>query len=1248
MKKHFLSMLRLWVCLVGGAFPAGAWKDIKIDLTNGNLHNFGSTFTKLKLSRIALLLLFTVCSVYMQAAKTVTLPSSSILFSDADLVKCNSENDGVNVGSTGAKTTMTFVLQNNTAGDYILSLKSGAKDLEAVYNISIKNSSNTEVFNKDFTVSNTGSWTPTENHAMILSNLEAGSLTMVISVKSTTGSYAGNLGALSIVSADDYDHIPGSITLSKGTYNNGTRVESKGNVDNVGNIKNNGTATYYFINTKEGSFNLLLDILRYSQGGTLNIAITDAETGKNEFETDYTIAADAPGKYTTNTIAIPNGLKKGIKTMKFTFSNGNGYICNYQNVKLEYTGEAQEITDVVLNKLTIDGESNDIYNTLNEAPYAATISGVYTALPTVTAELTDGSSATVSSVLNDDKTTAVYTISGTVGNKTREFKLTIEGLNIYTPTENDETVTLKYSGSQKTDDNTWSNGLYTLISDNGLDGWNNSSFKLNGNNYTLKVPSNVKVKQVILKDFNSNYAPANGAALTSMASDGATVFIPTKSTYNEPDATAYDLVINLYEHKAGNDITFNIQGGGQPVAYFELTIEKVATTTAPVLLSSSVTNTDNANHCVVALNFDREMRNTTVNFNGQEVTAKGGTTTLYFSLWNLDYNKDYTFEIAKGLAKDIYNNGNDAISIPFHVGSKAVAEQATYDYVVSNADELDAAIKELQTTNKTADAERKTVFLKNGKYTYGTLTGSYQHNVSFHIDNWNDIYNVSLIGESKDGVLIEGTTDGITSSTFELGKGTGNYLQDLTIRNNYDFRAETFKGVSCAVTGGNKTILKNVAMQASQDTYVTGDRTYLEDCDIYGTTDFICGGGDIFFERCNLILGNKSGNVIVAPNTQPSKEWGYVLNNCTVKADEGATNATDKSWNLGRPWDNEPRAYYLNTKMEVLCSDAGWTSMGKLTTHFYEYNSVDRNGNKIDLSKRQNSPTSLNTYTPVLTDAEAKEFTVHNVLGGTDAWDAASYTIQTSKPELTYTDGTLKWNPMTDARCYAIFKNGEYVANTTSCEYTTNDMTATWTVRAANEMGGLGEAAEAKAITAKLSAGGMGTFCSATGCKAPDGLDVYTASVSGNTVTLNKVSNGIIPAGEGVVLAGEASKTYYMTPCEAEGKLEGNSLKGTLDKTLIENSYSYVLVYDKAEAVSYFKNFQNGAYMPAGKAYLEIPAAAQNSILKVVINNGGTNGINTVGNDDAQTGDYYTLSGLKTLKPQKGIFIHNGKKIIMK
>ena len=370
-----------------------------------------------------------------------------------------------------------------------------------------------------------------------------------------------------------------------------------------------------------------------------------------------------------------------------------------------------------------------------------------------------------------------------------------------------------------------------------------------------------------------------------------------------------------------------------------------------------------------------------------------------------------------------------------------------------------------------------------------------------------------------------------------------------------------------------------------------------------------------------------------------------------MKADEGATLVTDKSWNLGRPWQNEPRAYFLNTKMNVLCSDAGWAQMGNLPTHFYEYNSVDKNGNKIDLSTRKNSPTSTNTYTPVLTDAEAAEFTAHNVIGGNDAWDAAAYTQQMVAPMHFSADlAKLTWQKVDGALCYVIFKDGKYVANTTACEYTATEE-GTYTVRAANEMGGLGastyDVEVSFKVTAKLSAGGMGTFCSAQTVKTPAGLTAYTATVSNNTVTLTKVEDGIIPAGNGVVLSGEANKTYEMEITTSDhGFLEGNELVGTLVRMHIENDYSFVLVYDQTQDVSYFKNFQNGAYIPAGKAYLQIPTATQDAKFNVVI--GGTDGINAIENSGKAKEAYYTLGGQKTYAPQKGIYIHGGKKVIIK
>lgn len=941
----------------------------------------------------------------------------------------------------------------------------------------------------------------------------------------------------------------------------------------------------------------------------------------------------------------------------------NGGYGNLTGITVTRASATPTLTSLTIGK-------TDILSSIDGNTYTYDVTS-YDNIPTVAATANEAGKVEITQASADNNYTATVVLKNKTTDETVEtYTITFNKLNIisgktFTWTTSDGTSETLSDGSDYKSIRYSTINPSFAIKAKGGNVYSDGRFKASEgakNMWAFVVPSNAIVSKIEFLDCCENYYKFNGdetkdvTTTFNVASEGATV--TTTDANNEVLvylSKGQTITSTITNHKAGTPITFYADGGSQlafsgAIIYYSITDNGKLS-----LIKQSVENGATVEHNgKVTFTFDNDItlvEGNKIKVNGEDVktVANGAGVTAYY--WNLPYNAESTIILPANSVKDAFGNIYDKdITLTVKVGDKPSVAMKSYDYVVSNADELDAAINELKTTNNTADAERKTIFLNNGNYTYGTLTGSYKHNVSLNIDNWNNIYNVSLIGESKDGVLIEGTTDGITSSTFELGKGTGNYLQDLTIRNNYDFRAETFKGVSCAVTGGNKTILKNVAMQANQDTYVTGDRTYLEDCDIYGTTDFICGGGDIFFEHCNLILGNKSGNVIVAPSTMPTIEWGYVLNNCTVKADEGATKVTDKSWNLGRPWTNEPRAYYLNTKMEVLCTDAGWTNMGELTTHFYEYNSVDKNGEKIDLSTRKNSPTSLNQYTPILTDEKAATFTVHNVIGGTDSWDAAAYTVKTAKPELTYANGKLTWNAVDGARCYVIFVDGEYVANTTANEYNVNDEDGMWSVRAANEMGGLGEESNKINVStqATLSAGGMGTFCSGISCKAPEELNVYTASVSDNTITLNKVKDGIIPAGEGVVLGGEANWTYYMTPCEAQGKLEGNSLKGTLERTLIENNYSFVLVYDKTEDVSYFKNFQYGAYIPAGKAYLEIPTAVQGAQLKVVINNGGTSGINTFNADGNDNGAYFTISGQKTMKPQRGLYIHNGKKIIIK
>lgn len=986
-------------------------------------------------------------------AQTVDIPTAMgeyIATTNAVTTGTINKNDNGGFGSIQKTATATFTLNNSATQDLYLSFMT-ANNNNSNPNVTIEvTGAEGYTYTKTVDIPNTGGWAFAQGtvHQLDLGTVPAGECSLKFTFNNAS-SYVCNLGNIAIHGATQYTQEPGQyIDLGQGTYNR-ARAMDKSDAEGgkkVGYIDNGASCSYNFYMTEQAYYNLCM-AMHYNGGGTMNVKITDIATGAEEANQDITITSDLAKDYGNEVpMAITNPLSKGLKNMTLTFTS-SGYVIDFENLRLTKRADYTPDATLTLRSASLDGANlpAEALAALKEDKGAYTLKGnTYTAIPTLTAWMSDNAQANVT--VRQDGTNAIYTLKAT----NYEATLTVEGVHIYKAGDKDKTVQLKYTSDGKQGEGNWSNGLYSLLSSK-IDGWNNSSFKFNATEYTVKMPSNIKVKQIIFKDLSNNYDGA--ASVASVTSEGATaIYLPTKREAIK--GQKYDLCVNIEGHVTGKDIVFNLVKAGQPTAWIELTVEETSEGN-PTVVSTNKTVVNN--HAVITVNFDREVKGATATCNGKDITAEGGKTALQFAVWDLEYNHDYTFTIPAANITDVYGNPATAdVVVNFTTASAPTIEQAKYDYVVSNASELDDAIAALKESNNTADAPRKTVFLKNGKYTYGTLTGSYQHNVSLKIGNWHSINNVSLIGESKDGVLIEGTTDGITSSTIDLGDGTGNYLQDLTIRNNYDFRAETLKGVSVAVTGGNKTVLKNVAMQASQDTYVTGKRTYLEDCDIYGTTDFICGGGDIYFEHCNLILGNKTGNVISAPNTNADTRWGYVFQHCTVKADEGANLVADGNWNLGRPWQNEPRTYYLYTTLEVLPDAKGWAKMGNLPTHFYEYKSYDKNGELIDLSTRQNSPSSTNKYTPVLTDEEAAQFTLRNVLGGSDSWEAIDETKQCAAPaHVAQRGSTLSWDAVEGARCYVIFKDGAYVDNTTATSYDI-DATANYSVCAVNQNGGLG------------------------------------------------------------------------------------------------------------------------------------------------------------------------------------------------
>lgn len=411
-----------------------------------------------------------------------------------------------------------------------------------------------------------------------------------------------------------------------------------------------------------------------------------------------------------------------------------------------------------------------------------------------------------------------------------------------------------------------------------------------------------------------------------------------------------------------------------------------------------------------------------------------------------------------------------------------VSTKKAFNFIVGKDGDADAAIA---AANAASGSDRYYIFVPDGTYDMTTkqqwtlgsdksaITGtdnstvspgsSFQNNAT-----WLTRSNVSIIGQSENGTKLRNTPTypGISyTSTLEIRSGkTNTYIQDLTLYNNYANGAND-KGVAVAFYDrGTNTILKNVNCWSNQDTYTSAaTRCYYENSTFAGTVDFICGGGDVWFEKCDLVINDRSGNVITAPATASTENWGYVFNSCTISKAAGATKVTDKNWNLGRPWKNSPAATFINTTMNVLPKDAGWTNMNNgLVLRFHEYGSKNSSGTALDLSSRSISACSGadTSDNPVLTAAQAATYTVDAVVGNNGAWSPKSYTAQVAVSNVALNGSTLSWDNSDYALCWVVFKDGEYYANPTTNSLALTE-SGSYTVRAANAMGGLGEASSA-------------------------------------------------------------------------------------------------------------------------------------------------------------------------------------------
>ena len=188
----------------------------------------------------------------------------------------------------------------------------------------------------------------------------------------------------------------------------------------------------------------------------------------------------------------------------------------------------------------------------------------------------------------------------------------------------------------------------------------------------------------------------------------------------------------------------------------------------------------------------------------------------------------------------------------------------------------------------------------------------------------------------------------------------------------------------------------------------------------------------------------------------------------------------------------------------------------------------------------------------------------------------------------------------------------------------------------------------------KITSTGQTTWCSAYDLDFTDieGIKAYTAGgydrVSG-TIWLMRVNQ--VPAKEGILIIGTPGD--YKVPHKTTGTYYVNMMKGTLQPITInetEGEYTNYYLSNGDSGVGFYK--VNGSVdLKANRAYLPLlkgTTQAGTRFIGIGFEDDGTTNLTLALSKGEGEGEWYTLQGQRVAKPGKGLYIRNGKKVVIK
>ena len=163
----------------------------------------------------------------------------------------------------------------------------------------------------------------------------------------------------------------------------------------------------------------------------------------------------------------------------------------------------------------------------------------------------------------------------------------------------------------------------------------------------------------------------------------------------------------------------------------------------------------------------------------------------------------------------------------------------------------------------------------------------------------------------------------------------------------------------------------------------------------------------------------------------------------------------------------------------------------------------------------------------------------------------------------------------------------------------------------------------------------------------------YVTAVTSTTITATAVD--VLKAGQGYFIKGEAASTgYTVTATDVNANATtGTLMVGQLSSTTInattpDSNDKFVLGTTAGGTSGLFK-VNSDVTVAAGKAYLNSGTTGLANSLNIDFEDGAATGIQTIeAQKELLEGDFYNLKGQKVLNPTQGLYIVNGRKVVIR